>query len=219
MAMCGNPPDWFSGVLTGREEMITDDERKWLLEGFPINSSTAATAVPQSKLRELFQFRYENERLKHEQKIWRETDAWALVEERDTLKAKLAEVEAEVEKWKELENFTGCTFIEIFGQAGKLKKGAYAAKPRPFIFCDCNEPENKKIHDEICDILEENAWNEDAVCTASTAIWMTLKYFEREREAAKVMREALNDIVCESCTWDLFAECALKQADEIRGKK
>lgn len=150
---------------------------------------------------------------------------------REDTEAKLAEVEAEVEKWKGLENFTGCTFSEIFGQAGKLKKGAYAAKPRPLIFCDCNEPENKKIHDEICDILEENAWNEDAVCTASAAIWMTLKYFEREREAAKVMREALEFYAREdfyeydktqgiNYMWNdqgHKARQALAKADEIRG--
>lgn len=43
----------------------------------------------------------------------------------------------------------------------------------------------------------------------------TFKELVREREAAKVMREALHDIVRESSTWDLFAQCALKEADEI----
>lgn len=43
--------------------MITDDEKKWICAGLKLNSSTLATAVPQKKLRELFDFKYRVEKL------------------------------------------------------------------------------------------------------------------------------------------------------------
>ena len=42
--------------------MITEAEKLWMLEGLKINSSTLATAVPQQKLRELFDAKYRLEK-------------------------------------------------------------------------------------------------------------------------------------------------------------
>lgn len=64
-------------------------------------------------------------------------------------------------------------------------------------------------------ILNKNILIHVVEYSALEKVRKELDELTREREAAKVLREALNDIVRESSTWDLFAQCALKEADEI----
>lgn len=137
------------------------------------------------------------------------SSAWTHVIEKsayDELQAKLAACEAELAAWNEISKVSGRSRAEIYGMSHQLKAGKYGPKPRHIPSCDCSNPDNLKIHDEICDILEENAWNEDAVCTASVGIWAALKWYEKERECNKVLRE-----VCQN------AKSALSNPEELCG--
>jgi len=131
-----------------------------------------------------------------------------LCKERDELKAEVERLKAELDGWKMVEQATGRTRNQIYGDCYKLKAGKYGKPPIPAIpSCDCNEPENKKIHDDLCDVLEANAYNEADVCTASVGIWATLKMcgpWRLERDALKaklaVAREALaTQRACGNC--------------------
>lgn len=51
--------------------------------------------------------------------------------------------------------------------------------------CDCTDPVNKKIHDDLCDKLEAIGYSEADVCTASVGMW----------GAIQLMREHFDPIV------------------------
>ena len=117
---------------------------------------------------------------------------------REELLERLEKAEAELSAWNAISESCGRTRAEIYGMSHQLKAGKYASKPQPIPSCDCSNPDNLKIHDEICDILEGNAWNENEVCTASVGIWAALKWYERERELTESLKahaEKLANIV------------------------
>lgn len=121
------------------------------------------------------------------------------------LLAEVARLEGERDALREkittLESLSGLKYIEIFGEINKLKRGKYGARVDwPGNRCNCADPENLKIHDDLCDMLEAMAYNEHDVCTASVGIW----------GAIQVCREQWRDRLRSALEQ---AEGALKHAD------
>lgn len=97
----------------------------------------------------------------------------------EKLKAENERLKVELAKWKNIEQLAECTYKEIYANVYKLKPGKYAPNARDLPCCNCGDPDNAKIHDEICDILEERGFNGADVCTASVGIWAALAWYER----------------------------------------
>lgn len=130
----------------------------------------------------------------------------------DALEAKLKAAEAELERlrgelqsWNAISEVSGRKRHEIYAMAHQLKAGKYSERPEKIPSCNCSDPDNIRIHDEICEVLEGNAWNEDAVCTASVGIWAALKWYEKEREINRMLTEALERVVKEPMSAHLNA--------------
>lgn len=105
-------------------------------------------------------------------------------------RAELASVRGELKTWNAISEYSGCTVQEIYGQAFKLKKGAYGPKAKEDLpCCDPDVPMNRKIHDDLCDHLADRGYNEADICTASVGIWATIKIcsdlFSSERDQLK----------------------------------
>lgn len=138
----------------------------------------------------------ERDALKAEQARWRETDAWALIEERDTIKAKLAALDRDhADDWKRIQD-----------------------AERKLAEVEAERDECVKVHDENINLMRE----------FQKLMSQCANELEREREAAKVMREALiryrkvsvpsySDGTLNTRDRIYVAEEALAKADEIRG--
>lgn len=94
------------------------------------------------------------------------------------LTARAENAERELEAWKEIERLSERSRKEIYGMAYKLKPGKYAS-PLPDIPTCSMAPASVKLHDDLCDILEARAFNEDEVCTASVGIWAAIGMCEK----------------------------------------
>ena len=115
--------------------------------------------------------------------------------------AELERVRAELSAWDNIAKLAERTRSEIYGMAYKLKPGKYGS-PIPDIPTCSMSPESVKIHDDICDILEARAFNEDEVCTASVGIWAAIGVCEKQIDALTAenarLRQALKRECC--CT-------------------
>lgn len=128
----------------------------------------------------------------------------------EKLKAENERLKVELAKWKNIEQLAECTYKEIYANVYKLKPGKYAPNARDLPCCNCGDPDNAKIHDEICDILEERGFNETDVCTASVGIWAALAWYEKikaklaeveaERERLEDLLGAIHDTTLEADT-------------------
>lgn len=104
----------------------------------------------------------------------------------DALKAERDELANQLAAWSEIEKASGRKRSEIYAMAYKLKPGKYGPAPLPELPTCSMAPGSVKVHDDVCDILEARAFNEDEVCTASVGIWAAIglceKLFAKERD-------------------------------------
>ena len=83
------------------------------------------------------------------------------------------------EIWKDIEEYTGLSAAEIYAEAGKLKKDREPKTGAEYPQCSMN-PDQVKMHDKVCDILEDLGWNDYDISTGSSALWILLAILEKE---------------------------------------